>query len=62
MYMVTELGPDRFLCEVTVQDGHERWHERSLEEAERAVVCAAKCLNGVDIGTDRISRQRSATA
>lgn len=55
MYMVTECGPGDFLCEVMVQDGHERWHERSLKEAVQSVISGAKVLNGTVIGVDGVS-------
>lgn len=63
MYMVTEVGPGDFLCEVMIQDGHERWHENSLKKAKESVISAAKVLNGTVIGDDGVSvRLRSATA
>ena len=62
MYMVTEVGPGDFLCDVMIQDGRERWHEGSLKEAIRSVIDAAKVLNGTVIGVDGVSvRLRPAT-
>jgi len=61
-HMVTECGPGDFLCDVMIQDGHERWHERSLKEAVQSVISGAKVLNGTVIGIDGVSvRLRPAT-
>ena len=62
MYMVTECGPGDFLCDVMIQDGHERWHENSLKKAVQSVISGAKVMNGTVIGIDGVSvRLRSAT-
>jgi hypothetical protein len=55
MYMVTECGPGDFLCEVMIQDGHERWHESSLRKAIKSVISGAKALNGEVIGVHGVS-------
>lgn len=63
MYMVTEVGPGDFLCEVMLQDGYERWHENSLKKAIQSVISGAKVMNGAVIGDDGVSvRLRPATA
>jgi len=57
-YLITETEPDKFVCEVMIQDGWERWDEASLDAAVESVVCAAKVLNGTKVGEGNISIRR----
>lgn len=54
-YLVTQTAPNKFRCEVMIQDGWERWDEPSLESAKVSVISAAEVLNGVVLGESCIS-------
>lgn len=54
-YTITQLGQDKFACGVMIQDGWERWEERTLDEAVRSVIDAAKVLNGTELTRENIS-------
>jgi len=54
-YLVTQIAPGKFRCEVMVQDGWERWNEPSLAEAQESVIRAAKFLNGTVLDEGNIS-------
>jgi len=53
MYKITQLlfnaDEDRYYCEVSIQDGVERFYLDSLERAKKAVIDAAKALNNDNI-------------
>ena len=49
MYGITRGLDGRFYCACRIQDGVERWVERTLKEAKRSVKRAAKILNGMQI-------------
>ena len=49
MYRIIQKQDGKFICEVQIQDGTERWTETSLEEAKKWVKKSMKSLNGTDI-------------
>lgn len=49
MYRIIQRLNGGFECEVSVQDGTERFTATTLEEAKTAVKRSAKILNGVKI-------------
>ena len=56
-YTITQLGQDRFACGIMIQDGWERWEERSLDEAVQSVIHAGKALNGMELTSENILMQ-----
>ena len=59
MYRIIEKFNGTFRCEVVIQDGTERWTEKTLEEAKTSVKSAAKVLNGTKIKKKDIELYRS---
>lgn len=55
MYWITKLNNGKYLCEVRIQDGTERWTEESEDEAVHSVIQGARVLNGSYIRRDDIS-------
>ncbi len=54
-YTITRLGQDKFACAVMIQDGWERWEEKTLDKAVQSVIGAAKTLNGAELTEKNIS-------
>ncbi len=55
MYQVTQLKTGRFTCWGMVQDGSERWEEKTPREAVDSMVRFAKVMNGMTITQGDIS-------
>lgn len=55
MYCITKIAEDKFNCFVRLQDGHEVWSEKSLEQAKNKVIAAARVLNGENINEEMIT-------
>ncbi len=49
MYSIIELGNGDFQCICRIQDGTERWPEKSKAIAMRSLIGAAKAMNGATI-------------
>lgn len=45
MYSIYKEPDGRFKCEVTIQDGTERWYKDTLEEAIKSVKSGAMAYN-----------------
>lgn len=55
MYQITMLTNGEWLVECMIQDGWERWHEKTKQEAIYSLIQAAKTLNGSYIREDDIT-------
>ncbi len=55
MYQVTQLQAGGFTCWGMVQDGSERWEERTLKKAVDSMIVFAKVMNHSTITQDDIS-------
>lgn len=49
MYTIIETTDKDYLCICQIQDGNERWSERSLGEAVDSMIRSAKTLNHTTI-------------
>jgi hypothetical protein len=58
MYTITELLTGKWYCELMVQDGYERWHENTREEAVQQMIKGARILNNSYIREDDITFQQ----
>jgi hypothetical protein len=55
MYNITKLLNGEWYVECRIQDGTERWHKASRQEAVHSLISAARTLNGSYIREDDIS-------
>ena len=62
MYRIVEKLDGKFLCEVMIQDGTERWAEYSLKDAKKSVKRAASFFNGTKIKTKDIEIYKEISA
>lgn len=54
MYTINQVDTNVFMCRCRFQDGTERWTEKSLKQAIKSMIVAAKEINHEDINADRI--------